>query len=1066
MCRLRSRLRARGTAIVACAALLTGGLVAATATPASAAPALAGHWALDEGSGTAAADSSGAGNTGTLGSGVGWTSGQVGSGAVTVDGTANGAIDIPSPVVDTSGSFTVSAWVKLNKVSGSQTVLSVDGTNISGYFLQLSGTTGKWAFTRRDADSTSATETRADGNAVVTANTWYHLVGVDDTAAGTLTLYVDGQAQSTSTYTSAWQATGHMRIGRGKWGGKAADLVNGAVDDVQVYSGAMNASQVTELDHTAHWALNEGSGTTAADSSGAGRTATLGSAATWTTGQVGSHALSLNGTSSATAVASGPAVDTSQGFSASAWVKLNNTSGYQSVLSIDGSRISGFYLQLSGATHKFAFTRRASDSTTATEVRADADSQPSTGTWYHLIGVDDVVAKQLRLYVNGQLQSTVSYTTPWKATGNTAIGRGKWNGAAVDFLNGAVDDVQVFDHALTGPEVAAVAGLNGGSLNVDVANPAHSVPSDFFGEMTEDINHSGEGGLYAELIQNRSMMASSTTPTAWSAVGGSTIALDTSTPLNSALTQSLKLSLNTASSSARAGVANSGFWGIPVRPNQTYTASLYAKSDGTFTGPLTVDVESTSGTVYASGTITGLTTSWKKFTVSLTASAGAPASATNRFVVSATSGSGSTVWLDQVSLFPPTYKNRANGLRTDLMQKISGLKPAFLREPGGNYLEGRVPATRFAWKDTIGPVEQRPGHLDDAWGYWSTDGLGLLEYLEWAEDMGAQPMLAVYAGYSLTQVVPLDQLGPYIQEALDEIEYATGSTSTTWGARRAADGHPNPFNISYVEIGNEDWLDKSHTYDGDNGRFAQFYDAIHAKYPNLKIISTTKVTSRTPDVQDDHFYYSPTWMNDHSGYYDNVTRSATTKTFVGEWATQEGKPTPDMNAALGDASWLSGMLRNSDQVTMEAYAPLLANVNSYKWGTNLIGFNALNSYVSPSYYVQQMLADSHGDQVLPSSFAGTDTVNTVVTKDSSTGKIYITLVNPSSSSQTVNVNLSGAGTLPSTGTATTLSSGSGTDTNSISDPDKITPSTASISGVSSAFARTVPAYSVTVLTLG
>jgi alpha-L-arabinofuranosidase len=1065
--RLRSRLRARTTAVVACAALLTGGLVAVTATPASAAPTLAGHWALDEGSGTTTADSSGAGHGGTLGSGAGWTAGQVGSGAVTVNGTANGVVDIPSPVVDTSGSFTVSAWVKLNNTATNQTAVSVDGTATSGYFLQLNGSTGKWAFTRRASDSTSAAETRADGTAVVTANTWYHLVGVDDTTAGTLTLYVDGQAQNTSAYTSAWQASGHMRIGQGLWGGKATDFVNGAVDDVQVYSGAMTTSQVRELNHTAHWAFDEGSGTTAADSSGAGRTATLGSAATWTTGQVGSGALALNGTSAATAVASGPAVDTSRGFSASAWVKLNSTSGFQTALSIDGSSISGFYLQLSGVTHKFAFTRRGSDSTTATEVRADADSAPSTGTWYQLTGVDDVAAKQLRLYVNGQLQSTVSYTTPWKATGNTAIGRGRWNGAAVDFLNGAVDDVQMFDHALTGPEVAAVAGLSGGQLNVDVANPAHSVPSDFFGVMTEDINHSGEGGLYAELIQNRSMMASSTTPTAWSAVGDSTIALDTTNPLNSALTRSLKVSVNTASSSARAGVANSGFWGIPVKPGQTYTASLYAKSDGTFTGPLTVDVESTSGTVYASGTITGLTTSWKKFTVGLTASSTAPTSAANRFVVSATSGSGSTVWLDQVSLFPPTYNNRPNGLRTDLMQKITGLKPAFLREPGGNYLEGNTVPTRFAWKNTIGPVEQRPGHQDDAWGYWSTDGLGLLEYLEWAEDMGSEPLLAVYAGYNLDGThVPLDQLSPYVQEALDEIEYATGSTSTTWGARRAADGHPDPFTIHYVEIGNEDFFDKSGSYDGDNGRFAQFYDAIKAKYPSMKFISTTKVTARTPDIQDDHYYKSAAWFNDHSGFYDNATRSTNTKTFVGEWATQEGKPTPNMNAALGDASWLAGMLRNSDQVTMEAYAPLLANVNSVQWNTNLIGFNALTSYASPSYYVQQMLADNHGDQVLPASFAGTSTVNTVVTQDSTTGKIYITLVNPSSTAQTVNINLSGAGALPSAGTATTLSSGSATDTNTISNPNKITPSTTSISGVSSTFARSVPAYSVTVLALG
>ncbi|MFJ9909606.1 LamG domain-containing protein [Streptomyces sp. NPDC101152] len=191
--RLRQRVRTRATALVASAALLTGGLVAATATPASAAVSLAGHWALDEGSGTTAADSSGAGHDATLGSGADWTSGQVGSGAVTVNGTASGSVDVPSPVVDTSGSFTVSAWVKLNKVSGYQTVVSADGTNISGYYLQLNGTTGKGTFTRRASDSTSAAEVRTDSKAVPAANTWYHLVGVDDGTAGTLTLYVDGR---------------------------------------------------------------------------------------------------------------------------------------------------------------------------------------------------------------------------------------------------------------------------------------------------------------------------------------------------------------------------------------------------------------------------------------------------------------------------------------------------------------------------------------------------------------------------------------------------------------------------------------------------------------------------------------------------------------------------------------------------------------------------------------------------------------------------------------------------------------------------------------------------------
>ncbi len=195
-----------------------------------------------------------------------------------------------------------------------------------------------------------------------------------------------------------------------------------------------------------------------------------------------------------------------------------------------------------------------------------------------------------------------------------------------------------------------------------------------------------------------------------------------------------------------------------------------------------------------------------------------------------------TFWLNLVSLFPPTLKNRPNGLRPDLMQMMVDMKPKFLRFPGGNYLEGNTIAERFEWKKTIGPLENRPGH-PAPWGYRSTDGMGLMEFLLWAEDIGAEPLLGVYAGYSLRgdYVKPGPDLVPYIQDALDEIEYVIGPVTSKWGAQRAKDGHPKPFPLTYVEIGNEDFFDKSGSYDG---RFAQFYDAIKAKYPQLKLISS------------------------------------------------------------------------------------------------------------------------------------------------------------------------------------------------------------------------------------
>jgi alpha-L-arabinofuranosidase len=232
-----------------------------------------------------------------------------------------------------------------------------------------------------------------------------------------------------------------------------------------------------------------------------------------------------------------------------------------------------------------------------------------------------------------------------------------------------------------------------------------------------------------------------------------------------------------------------------------------------------------------------------QYSVTLATGALAPTENT-RFVISV--GTTGTLWLNQVSLFPPTYRDRANGNRTDLMQLMAGLKPGFLRFPGGNYLEGNTIAQRFEWKNTIGPISQRAGH-ESPWGYRSDDGLGLLEFLEWCEDLNMQPLLAVYAGYSLDGefVSPGAALQPYVQDALDEIQYITGSTSTPGGAQRAADGHPAPFPLTYVEIGNEDFFDASGSYDG---RFTQFFDAIQQSYPNLKLIATTTVTSRTPDI--------------------------------------------------------------------------------------------------------------------------------------------------------------------------------------------------------------------------
>jgi len=491
-----------------------------------------------------------------------------------------------------------------------------------------------------------------------------------------------------------------------------------------------------------------------------------------------------------------------------------------------------------------------------------------------------------------------------------------------------------------------------GRISVDPNRPLYPRAPEFYGLMTEEINHSYDGALYGELIQNRALNDDPVRAAHWPAVDGGTVTLDTSHPVpNTALAKCLAVDAK-----AGQGVANGGYYGIAVRPNTTYRLSLWVQG----VSPLAVSLENGNGSdVWASAKV-GVKAEWRKVEMSLRTGSGT-ASGNNRLALRATKDG--TFRVTGVSLFGPTYKNRKSGFRPDLMELMDGMRPTFLRLPGGNYLEGNTIADRFDWKKTIGPVDSRPGH-QGPWGYRSSDAMGLLEFLLWCEDLKVKPVLAVFAGYALGgEHVVGDALKPFIQDALDEIEYVTGDVNTKWGAVRAANGHPKPFPLTYVEIGNEDWADRSGSYDR---RFAQLYDAIKAKYPHLQLIATTAVKSRTPDLMDDHFYQTAAGMARDAGHYDKVDRKGP-KIFVGEWATLEGDPTPNFKAALGDAAFLTGMERNSDIVVMEAYAPLLTHTapGARQWNTNLIGYDSLHAFGSPSYWVQALFGQHAGDLILP-----------------------------------------------------------------------------------------------------
>ncbi len=554
--------------------------------------------------------------------------------------------------------------------------------------------------------------------------------------------------------------------------------------------------------------------------------------------------------------------------------------------------------------------------------------------------------------------------------------------------------------ALLANSVVAVRADVTAKLDINLTKKGVAIPPSFGGLMTEEINHSYDGGLFAELIQNRTFQdpsprqrpgssqgAQNGLPIHWSKVGNCKVSTDRTNPVNAALPVNLRLDLE----GGTGGVANDGYWGVPIRPNTRYTANFYARGTDGFSGPITASLMLDDGDVVIAKTETQpISNTWQMYKVTIKSSSKAPVTTKARFVLSA-SGTGS-VSFSLVSLFPPTYKKTPNGLRPDLMKLMADLHPAFIRLPGGNYVEGSTFPTRFNWKQMVGPASARPGHMG-CWGYRSSDGFGIPEYLLWCKQLKAEPVLAVFAGYVLNGNhvdAGSPEMEQYTQEALEEIEYISGPASSKWGRVRAADGFPKPFDLHYVEIGNEDWFDRSGSYDG---RFTQMAKAIRAKYPNLKIIATAPVKSFQPDLIDDHFYrsarqlltlgrqYDPPTGNpaplSFSGGGSNGRQPNGMKTFVGEWATQEGRPTPTLNAGLADAAFIMALEQNADAIPLECYAPLFVNVNmedsakgyprAWQWGTNLIGYDALTSFGSPSFYAQSMLAKNRGDFALNSA---------------------------------------------------------------------------------------------------
>ncbi|KAJ6186738.1 hypothetical protein N7519_008039 [Penicillium mononematosum] len=491
----------------------------------------------------------------------------------------------------------------------------------------------------------------------------------------------------------------------------------------------------------------------------------------------------------------------------------------------------------------------------------------------------------------------------------------------------------------------------GAAVTISVAKSGGNATSGLqYGAMEEEINHCGEGGLYAELIRNRAFQGSKKFPSsleAWSAVGDSSLSLKNLTdPLSTALPTSVNVK-----GSGTAGLSNVGFWGIDVRP-QKYSGSFYVK--GSYEGSFTASLLSSSGKVLATTKVASKSVAddWVQHEFVLTSKEKA-SDTKNTFSLTFDGSKASSGSLDfnLISLFPPTWNDRPNGMRRDLMQAMADMGPTFLRFPGGNNMEGDTIEGRWKWNETIGPLKDRPGRAT-TWQYQETLGLGLVEYMEWCDDLGMEPILGVYAGLGLSgEIVPEADLDFYVQDALNEIEFLTGSVDTEYGALRAKVGHPEPWKIRYVEVGNEDMLSNGlESYRAY--RFKAFYDAITAKYPDIQVLaSTIDLTIPGTAGGDYHLYDTPDNFVSKFNMFDSFAPEhpillgeiAATSPLNGEeidWNDTHFSLYPWWIGTVAEAVFLIGAERNADRVIGSTYAPFMMNLDAYQWSPTMLSFNA------------------------------------------------------------------------------------------------------------------------------
>jgi alpha-L-arabinofuranosidase len=625
------------------------------------------------------------------------------------------------------------------------------------------------------------------------------------------------------------------------------------------------------------------------------------------------------------------------------------------------------------------------------------------------------------------------------------------------------------------------------------AKGGKKISTDLFGLFFEDINYAADGGLYAELVQNRSFEYNPTERGEWHPLSYweymspgfsyGRISVETASPIHSNNPHYLVLEIEHVGHEAKytgetgVGIKNTGFAGMVIKAGEKYNLSLFARQYSKEPLKLIVSLQSPSGkTKYAENTFSTSSTKWKKYTTTLTVHANSDSA--SLIILATTKGK---IALDVISLFPEkTFKKRPNGLRADLAQMLADMKPKFIRFPGGCLAHGDGLGNMYRWKNTIGPIETRKEQRN-LWGYHQTAGLGYYEYFQFCEDIGAKPLPVLPAavccqnsggtwriGGTGQKALPMNEMKEYVQEALDLIEWANGSVTSQWGAKRAAAGHPASFNLQYVGIGNEDKITPEF-----EERFKMIFKAVKEKHPEITVIGTAGPFHSGEDfdkgwklandlkvpIIDEHYYTDPNWFLSNQHRYDTYKRNGPL-VYLGEYASWGNK----MRNAISEAVYMTSLERNGDVVRMASYAPMLAKKDFTQWKTDMIFFDNINSIPTPNFYVQKMFMANQGDFSFDKVIAKEEKDTTLAAscvQDSKTGNIILKLVNAGKESKTMKINLSDFKNLISDAEQTVLT-GDADAENTFENPQTVVPAVSTIK-VSKGFDCLSPAMSLTVI---